>query len=444
MAKKIISDILVSKKSIRQIPLSKEKSVEYKQLKKEVVNLEENHEHFGHHSVNHHAPNWQRKTMNPKLVIWLIAIICLLALFFGISMIFSSVKVVVTPKTEKITFNNEAYTARLNSTSTSTLSFQVISVKQNGGKTITATEEKDVSQKATGKIIIYNNYSVSPQRLINNTRFEANSGKMYRITSSVIVPGFKKVGDKVTPGSLEATVFADQAGADYNLKLTDLAGDFTIPGFKGDLRYKGFYARSETDIIGGLIGKQRVISDDLRKTTEDSIKSSLKEQLVKELYAIKPVNYIAFDNSYSINYVSLPDTAVDSNNVKINIEGDLNGIIFDNLKLTRYIASQKISDFNNSPVELIPADNLVTTLTGSDSTGLWKNDTLQIKFNGDAVIKWQYDSDALKKDLAGKSQSDVGIIADKYKDSILSLKVFFMPIWTRYFPDNLSKIKITE
>ena len=53
MAKKIISDIIVSKKSIRQIPLSKEKDHEYKDLKKEIINLEENNERYKKYTVNH-------------------------------------------------------------------------------------------------------------------------------------------------------------------------------------------------------------------------------------------------------------------------------------------------------------------------------------------------------------------------------------------------------
>ena len=444
MPKKIISDIFPSKKSIRQIPLSKEKIGEYKDLKREVISLEENkRDNSRHHKVNR-TPNWQRKTMNPKLIIWLIAIICLLALFFGISIIFSSATVIITPRAEKITFTNEPYTAKLNSQSTTTLSFEILKVKQDGGKVIPATEEKEVTQKATGKIVIYNNYSISPQRLITQTRFEAGNGKIYKINSSVIVPGFKKSGDKIIPGSVEATVFADQPGTDYNLNLADLKGDFKIPGFKGDVRYQGFYARASTDITGGFIGKQRVVNAELRKTTEDSIKTDLKEQLLKELYAIKPDNYIIFKDAYSVDYKNLADTNVNNNEVKINIEGSLNGIVFNNLKLTKYLANKKIDSFDGLPAELIPTDNLVVTLTGADSTGLWKNDTLQIKFSGDAVVKWLYDGDLIKRQLAGRSQADLQVLTSQFKDSVAGIKVQFRPVWTKYFPDNLSKIKISE
>ena len=367
-----------------------------------------------------------------------------MALFFGVSIIFSRATIVVTPRTQNITFTNDVYTAKSASTTTDSLSFEVLSVKQTAGETVEATEEKQVSQKATGSIIVYNNYSASPQRLINNTRFEANNGKIYRISSSVIIPGLKKVGDKTIPGSIEAVIFADQAGEDFNLKLTDLAGDFKIPGFKGDLRYQGFYARLKTDVLGGFIGKQRVINETVRKTAEDTAKEKIKELLLKKLYAVKPDNYLIFKDGYSIDFTNLPDTAMDSNHANINIQGDLNAIAFNNLKLTKFIAGKKIDGFDGLPAELIPADNFNVIVTGADNTGLWKNNILQLKLNGDASVKWQYDSDAIKNDLAGKSQSEIGNVVSKYKDTVLGLKVYFMPVWTRYFPDNLNKIKIEE
>lgn len=443
MTRKIVSDMIVTKKSIRQIPIST-----IKRQRVEPEDFGNDHDDAGE-SLNvirtGRGPNWRRKSLNPKFAIWFIAVICLLALFFGISIIFSSATVIVTPKTEKIVFNNDLYTAKADSPGvTNDLSFEVLTVKQTVGEIVEATEDKQVSLKATGKIIIYNNYSTATQRLINNTRFEANNGKIYRLSNSVVVPGLKKSGDKTIPGSIEVTVFADQAGESFNLKLSDLAGDFKIPGFKGDPRYQGFYGRLKTDISGGLVGTQRIVASDLRKTTEDTIKVKLKEQLLKELYAVKPESYLIFADGYSIDYSNLADTAVDNSKVKINIEGNLNAVVFNNLKLSKYIASKKINGFAGLATELIPTDSLVTTFKAPDTTGLWKNKTLEIKFSGEATIKWLYDSEMIKKDLAGKSGSEAKNIIAKYKDSILSIKVIFRPVWTRYFPDNLDKIKIKE
>jgi hypothetical protein len=67
-----------------------------------------------------------------------------------------------------------------------------------------------------------------------------------------------------------------------------------------------------------------------------------------------------------------------------------------------------------------------------------------MRLTGNAVIKWQYDTDALKKDIAGKKEADLKNLVAKYKDSIMSIKVIFQPVWTRYFPDDLSKIRVKE
>jgi len=441
MNKKIINDIIVSKKSIRQIPVSVNKTPRAEKVTNKVREDDEQIK-FKHKDIA--EANWQRKPMNPKFIIWLIAGICVLALFFGISIIFSSATVIISPKIQNITFNNDTYTAKLISASTTDISFEVLTVKQSLGEAVEAGEEKEVSQKATGKIIIYNNYSSAPQRLINNTRFEANNGKIYRINSSIIVPGTTKVAGKTLPGSIEATVFADQPGEAFNLKLSDLAGDFKIPGFKGDIRYQSFYARLKDDIVGGFIGKQRVVAENLRKETEEIIKAKLKEQLLKELYAVKPENYIIFKDAYNIDYKNLPDTAVDSNMAKINIEGTINGIVFNNLKLSKYFSNKKITGFDNLPTEIIPDEDLTVNFTGADTTGLWKNKILSLKINGNAIIKWTYDAETIKKDLAGKKESDLKGLSSRYRASVSSIKVVFRPVWTRYFPDNINKIKVIE
>lgn len=444
MTRKIVSDMIVSKKSIRQIPISLEKK--NAPVKQKEVEIEDDFEETEGSPVHRptRVPHGERKPMNGKFAIWLIAGVCVLALFFGISILFSSATVIITPRIETINFNNETYVAKLTPTNTTDLAFEVLTVKQSDGETVAATEEKEVSKKATGKIMVYNNYSTLPQRLINNTRFESADGKVYRINSSVIVPGQKKIDGKMVPGNIEATIFADQAGEAYNQKLADLKGDFKIPGFKGDVRYDSFYGRLKEDITGGLIGMERIVAIDVRKNAETNVKEVLKEKLLKELYAVKPENYLMFKDGYSIDYTTLADTPVDKDKIKINIEATLNGIVFNNLKLSKYVATKKIDGFDGLPTEIIPAESLVVTMTGADSTGLYKNKALEMKLTGDASIKWIYDGEALKKDLAGKKESDLKNLANKYSNSVSSINVIFRPVWTRYFPDNLNKIKIKE
>jgi hypothetical protein len=108
------------------------------------------------------------------------------------------------------------------------------------------------------------------------------------------------------------------------------------------------------------------------------------------------------------------------------------------------LALKKIKDFDGLPVEFIPTDSLTTVFIAKDSTSLAKNNVLEIKLTGEAVIKWLYDAESIKKDLAGQKESEAKDLVIKYQDSVKSLQVIFKPIWARYFPDDLDKIKVEE
>lgn len=409
--------------SIRDIPISREKKAV---PVKPVVNY---HEKYDIPKVR-----GNRRPINPKFVIWLIAIVALLALFFGVSLIFSRATLTIAPKVETVTFNGDTYS----------LPFEVLKLNKEDGMTVEATEEKEANQKASGKIVIYNNYSSASQRLINNTRFETADGKIYRLNSSVDVPGTKVVAGKTIPGSVEATVFADQPGDSYNLRLSDLKGDFKIPGFKGSPRYNSFYALLKTDIAGGLVGKQRVVADTVRTTAIEAAKAALKENLTKELYAVKPDNYLVFPNSYTITFSNLPDSIVSDSKVKISVRGELNSVVFNSLKLADLVAAKKITNFDNLAVNFISGEDLKTTFVAKDQTNLWKNTAIDLKLTGQAKIKWLYDTEEIKRELAGRKASDAVSILSKYKEQVKSIVVAFSPVWTRYFPDDLGKIKVVE
>jgi hypothetical protein len=422
MPKKIISDIILPEKSIRQIPLSEDQKVDRRRIPK---------------------PRGARKQMNPKFVIWLLAIIAVASLFFGVSLIFSSATLTVSPRVEKITFNGDSFTAKLDSTNPSELSYEVLNIEKVESQIVEATEEKVVNQKASGKIVIYNTHDTSVQRLLNNTRFEATTGKIYRIANSVDVPGTKTVAGKVVPGSIEVTVYADQPGEDYNLKLSDLKGDFKIPGFKGTPRYTTFYARLKTDIAGGLIGKQRVVSATVREKAVSEIKDQLKEGLIKELYAVKPNSYLVFPDSYLINYSVLSDAPDGDEKLKISVQGSLSSLVWNSQKAASYFGTKKIADFDKLTANFIPTENLSVTFKGSDAE-LTKNKSIEVKLTGEAYIKWSYDSEEIKRAVYGEPKARAADILSKYETQVKSINVLFRPVWARYFPDDLDKIKVVE
>ena len=153
--------------------------------------------------------------------------------------LFSGAKVIITPKQNR-TLIDVSSVAVLDG-SAEELSYEIMTIEETSSKKIAATGREEIEEKASGRIVIFNDFNTSSQRLIKNTRFETSEGLIYRINKSVVVPGQKTEDGEKVPGSVEVTVYADEAGEGFNIGLMD----FTIPGFKGSPRFAKFYARSK-------------------------------------------------------------------------------------------------------------------------------------------------------------------------------------------------------
>ena len=102
---------------------------------------------------------------------------------------------------------------------------------------VTAESTITANDPAQGTITVYST-ETKAQDLINNTRFETPSGLIFRIHAPITVPPATSSG----PGSVTATVYADQPGASYNVAATS----FTVPGLQNTPEYTEVTAKSTT------------------------------------------------------------------------------------------------------------------------------------------------------------------------------------------------------
>ena len=98
------------------------------------------------------------------------------------------------------------------------------------------------------------------------------------------------------------------------LKCSDLKGDFKIYAFKGTPKYDAFYGRISSDIISGLIGEEKIISDDKLTKARNDIADKLKKDLIAKAQDTKPLGYDLLPGSYFIQNENEDDnnTEVDS------------------------------------------------------------------------------------------------------------------------------------
>ncbi len=388
-----------------------------------------------HRVVIHEAPTEQiirrvaTKRISPKKTTWIAALVGLLILTFAVLSLFEGATLTYTPASLPLAFANDMYTA--NKSGDGDLFYSVVKLTGQKQKEVPATGEQEVSEKARGTIVVFNEASNTPQKLIKNTRFETADGKVYRVQTDITVPG--KNG--TTPGSLEVAVLADKAGAESNIGLTD----FTIPGLKGDPRYTTIYARSKTPMAGGFVGIRKQVSGADAEAARAELEAALREELIKAAQAQVPEDFILFPNLTVITFAELPQTAGEGNNAVVNIEGNLEGAMFKRDDLEAYLATSKISpDFSNADIPEL--ENLEIQFAGGEPN-LSSAESISFQINGNATLVLKTDQTALKNDLRGVPEKNLETILTKYP-SIESANAVIRPMWKSSFPEDASDITL--
>jgi hypothetical protein len=448
MSKKVVQDIYVVKKSIRLIKKSDVRDSLYGAEKHNPIsekvddgikiNKAPINEEINDSDIFEEKKHVSKDSL---MILWTICILSIGTLVFFLSSYFATASLYVTPKSQSVTLD-DTYTAYSTDKNNGSLFFETVTIKKNATKTVETDGQKDVQLKAIGKATIYNNYSASSQRLVNNTRLETKDGLVYRIRNSVVVPGIKTVNGEKVPGSVEIEIIADVAGEKYNMKVSDLKGDFTIPGFKGDPRYNYFYARLSADLTGGFVGEMKTVSEEKLKIEKEALTEVLRTDLIKEIYSKTPEKYILFKDNYYLQCTNLPDDFM-TGDYKISKECSLHSILFNRDVLSDFIAKNKIEDFDDSTVDVIWGEDTGATISGGTEKP-WNEESIKIRFTGVADVVWRINTEEILHSVLGQDKSIAALIVEDNKNSIEEITASIRPVWRGTFPEKTNKIKIID
>lgn len=426
MSKQILQDVIPpGQRSIRRIPLSagrRREEMDNRKITEKEIDVDQIFKKRG-------------KKRGSKFGIWLVAGAAVLILLVAAAFVFSGATVTIEPRQKNITVDIEAVATATGGVGINGLAYETIAV--GGAKTVylQATGESKVEKKASGTIVVYNNYSSAPQRLIKNTRFETSAGLIYRIEKSIVVPGTRVENGKTTPGSVEAVVFADLPGPNYNTGLTD----FTVPGFKGTPRYEGFYARSKTTMTGGFVGNVPTAPEDKMNEAYASAESGLKQELAQKISGQKPDTFIWYPPALLFESVRQTPMAAAGSMIALSVNATSTAVIFSKSILSRYVAEHSMTDYDKEPVLIDKLGDLVFIPRFSSDTNA--GDPIPFSLKGNGTVVWQFDSDKLKSDLAAKSKKEFKSVIANYR-GIAGASLIIRPFWKNQFPDNPNKIKI--
>jgi hypothetical protein len=387
---------------------------------------------IGQGEINYRDPRTRYVKRETSVGTWafIITIVVLAVLAWLLTYVFNSATITIVPKHEDIADFRK--TLSFGTEDSKLIPFIVATSSMTKSKVLPLSETKKVESKASGKIVIYNNFSAEPQRLIKNTRFEATGGKIYRINDSVTVPG--KKGE--TPGSIEVTVYADSYGSDYNIAPTD----FTIPGFKNTPRYTGFFARSNGPMSGGASGNTSLASLTDMNAAKDELEIEMAQKIKSEFESMKKEGYVGLYSAIDIVYSDNEEAVLQG--VTSTYEVTATGyLMFASEPEFAKSVALSIRDYNGEDVRLAYTDTL--SYSRKDTDRIAGNTKLDILVEGTPRIIWNTNADVIKGLVAGKKRDEFKPIM-KTIDSVENAEIGFSPMWLSTFPDDKDKISIVE
>lgn len=352
---------------------------------------------------------------------------------------FAGATVLLIPKHDTLPIpQNEQFSAMKNPND-GVLGFSVMKLSLDDSAEVSATGTKTVTAKASGKIVIYNEQT-AVQRLIKNTRFESTAGKIYRINESIDVPKAVTKSGKTLPGKIEMTVYADEAGPDFNSDPTD----FTIPGLKKTPQATKVYGRSNGPVTGGASGTIKSVSDTELKQASENLRVSLETKLRSKARGDLAPNQIAYDQGIVVTLgdPALSNQAASSGDKAVVTEtGTLYMVVFDRQMLTKYIAKALVPTYSGENIEMTNIDSLTMTMPAMKGDTLATLDKLDFSLSGTPSLIWQIDEDKIKKELIGVQKSNFNLILGQYTN-IERAKASIQPIWKSTFPESEKSITV--
>lgn len=362
-------------------------------------------------------------------------VLVLLGIFVAVaSTIFYRAYITATPY--RFTANVQgSYEARLLAAAGSDIPYQKITATDTVTKSVPATGTEQVQNHSSGSITIYNAYTSASQRLITNTRFATKDGLIFRIHTPVVVPGYTMKAGIKAPGTIDAVVYADQAGDTYNIGATD----FTIPGLKGSKQYTLMYAKSKVVMSGGFIGEQAVVNPALRTQTVETLKGDLDRSLRAKIIASVPSGTVIFKDTVAITYTVGNDVA-DGSNAVISVSGTAAAPAVNTALLVGAFAKTS----NISYAGLLSVENpnaLTVSVDHPENVGTDR--PIKLNVSGAATLVSIFDQTQLTHDLAGKSKNDIKSVLPEYP-GISNITVKIYPFWRGSLPTDASRIKVEE
>jgi hypothetical protein len=365
---------------------------------------------------------------------------------YGLSGHFAKATFILAAKTESVDASGTYIIPSLSSASTNGIfGYETMTLNEDSSTTIPASIGAHTETKAQGSVTVYNAYSAQSQRIVAGSRLADDSGLIYRLTNSIVIPGFSVSGKTIIPGSVTATIVADNPGDQYNISGSDPVSDFQFVAYKGTPRYGSLYARLAGDVSGGFVGSKTVVAPSLLASTTAALEASIIRDLQARLSDTIPAGYVAYPNVFASAFTSPAVSSINASSARVSVSGTIYGAIFNANGLASFLAGPSIvSRFGGAHFEAPDISDLSVVSVNPTDFVPTNGSKLVIRVNGSFTLKGVVPVDALKQAFSGISLAKTADIIEKYSNviDVPHSSAEMVPPWISTVPADEANISI--
>lgn len=386
-------------------------------------------EHLGHH----HAPSRGGSSRKKRLFFFSLTAFCIVILYI-IGIKYTRAKIVVEERVIPFTLENTVIDLPHETESDSKrLSFQTMKVTTEITREIFGSELKEVTGKAQGSVIFFNEFSTSPQTIKMGTKILGANSKNYQTQASVTIPGYKidpKTKKKVPGSSPSVPIIALETGSSSNTTGTT----FSVSSFSGAKR-KQLYARSTGALTGGEAGMMHTVTDAERPQIIEALKTQLSERLRRETRAQIPEQFVTYPDlqfiSIDINTLKLTGEGV---KFTAKMTGSLTSYLIPRTLLEQAIAKEALSDTSYTSVTIPELQSLYITPKSAIPASADKvPDMISVSVSGEGKIIAQVSPEKVRSLLVGMKRSSFTNMISSIPE-VQSARYSLYPFWSPLFP----------
>jgi hypothetical protein len=372
-------------------------------------------------------------------IITIVIILAIVLAGYFASAYYSQATFTIVPKVVPVTINS-TYVAQ-GSSQNNGLFYEVITLNGSATTTVASTNGPLTNTKATGKVTLYNYNSTQSVRLIAGTRLSGDSKLLYRLSSSIVIPGYTKSGANIVPGKINANIVADQPGQNYNIPA-DPSIELKIVAYAGSAKHSTIYSKTISAVSGGFSGVKKNVSAAAMASSTTGLKSEITNSLLEQAKLAIPAGYIMYDKSFVTVFGSPVIGGTASTTATVSLQGTMYAIAFPESKLIEAFAgAQTVALFDSFAYTAPGLKDLNVSITNIKDFSPTKKGALVLSAKGDIKLVGTVPVDEIRKKLAGIPLSSTQEIFKSYSPVIQSGEGELAPPWAN-IPTDLNKVKI--